>query len=193
MRAVNCHADGRNAIAPVYLLTKIGFAHPHVVNAMIRPAHDTVGQPALHVLLVDDDAFLLELMVEILNDMRVASIQIARSGLEGLAVYRSSPQRPNVIVCDLCMPQLGGMEFLGQLAKERAGADIFIISGHNRTPPNDPNWGLATYDGPVLHLAEKMARLQGLRVRGTFEKPITREVMAHMVQLLANPVAASTS
>jgi CheY-like chemotaxis protein len=123
--------------------------------------------------------------------MRVTSIQIAHSGLEGLAVYRNSAQRPNVIVCDLCMPGLGGMEFLGQLAKERADADIFIISGHNRTPPNDPNWGLATYDGPVLHLAEKMARLQGLRVRGTFEKPITREVMASIIQLLAPPVAAN--
>ncbi len=158
---------------------------------MNRPALDTVSPPALHVLLVDDDAFLLALMVEILNDMGVASIQIAHSGLEGLAVYRSSAQRPNVIVCDLCMPKLGGIEFLGQLAKERADASIFIISGHNRTPPDDPNWKLATYDGPVLHLAEKMARLQGLRVRGSFEKPITRDVMANMIQLLGVPVVAT--
>lgn len=160
---------------------------------MIRPAHDTVGLPAIHLLLVDDDAFLLALMVEILNDLPVTSIQIAHSGVEGLAVYRNSAQRPNVIVCDLCMPELGGMEFLGHLAKERADADIFIISGHNRTPPDDPNWRLATYDGPVLHLAEKMARLQGLRVRGTFEKPITREVMANMIQLLGAPVVANIS
>lgn len=159
---------------------------------MTRPAHDTVGLPAIHVLLVDDDAFLLAMMVEILNDMQVASIQIAHSGQEGLAVYRSSAQQPNLIVCDLCMPELGGMEFLGQLAKERADADIFIISGHNRTPPDDPNWGLATYDGPVLHLAEKMARLQGLRVRGTFEKPITRDTMLNMMQLLDAPMATKT-
>lgn len=158
---------------------------------MTRPAHDTVAQPAIHVLLVDDDAFLLALMVEILGDMPIASVQMAQSGLEGLALYRTSAQRPNVIVCDLCMPGLGGMEFLGQLAKERADADIFIISGHNRTPPDDPNWGLATYDGPVLHLAEKMARLQGLRVRGTFEKPITRAIMTNMMALLKAPITAS--
>jgi CheY-like chemotaxis protein len=158
---------------------------------MNRSALDTASPPAIHVLLVDDDAFLLALMVEMMNGMRVASIQVAHSGLEGLAVYRSSAQRPNVIVCDLYMPKLGGMEFLGQLAKERADADIFIISGHNRTPPDDPNWGLATYDGPVLHLAEKMARLQGLRVRGTFEKPITRDVITNMLALLAVPAAAT--
>ena len=137
-----------------------------------------------HVLLVDDDAFLLEVMVELLSGIGITSVQVAHSGVEGLAVFRKSKPTPNVVVCDLCMPQVDGMEFLRQLAKERCQADILIISGHNLTPPDDPNWGLATYDGPVLHLAEKMARLQGLRVRGTFEKPITRNKVLAMMQLV---------
>ena len=136
----------------------------------------------LHVLLVDDDVFLLELMVELLRHIGITSVQVARSGMEALAIYRKSSPPPNVVVCDLCMPELDGMEFLRQLAKERCQADIVIVSGHNLTPPSDPHWELAKYDGPVLHLAEKMARLQGLRVRGTFEKPITRDTVLTMME-----------
>lgn len=157
-------------------------------------AESTPAAPrALHVLLVDDDVFLLELMVELLASIGVTSVQVAHSGLEGLANYRKSKPTPNVVVCDLCMPHLDGMEFLRQLAKERAQADIVIVSGHNRTPPKDPNWGLATYDGPVLHLAEKMARLQGLRVRGTFEKPITRDKVLAMMRLVGHHHAAAST
>lgn len=158
---------------------------------MKHPVGTPADSRALHVLLVDDDAFLLELMVEIFGSMGVASVQIAHSGLEGLSVYRKSATPPNVVICDLCMPHLGGMEFLSQLAKERCQADILIMSGHNHTPPDDPNWRLAEYDGPLLHLAEKMARLQGLKVRGTFEKPITREKVLDMIQLLQRPLAAT--
>lgn len=144
----------------------------------------TTELQSLHVLLVDDDAFVLELMTDMLGDLGVASVQVAHSGVEGLSVYRQSVVPPNVIICDLCMPHLGGIDFLSQLAKERCQAAILIVSGHNLTPPDDPNWGLAKYDGPVLHLAEKMARLQGLQVRGTFEKPLTREKVTEMVHLL---------
>lgn len=149
----------------------------HAVRTQAAPG-------GFHVLLVDDDVFLLELMVDFLGSIGVTSVQVAQSGEAGLAMYRQSTPTPNVVVCDLCMPKLDGMEFLRQLAKERCPADIVIVSGHNHTPPNDPNWGLATYDGPVLHLAEKMARLQGLKVRGTFEKPITRDTVLAMMQLV---------
>lgn len=158
----------------------------HAVSTQAAPR-------GLHVLLVDDDVFLLELMVELLGSIGITAVQVAHSGVEGLAKYRKSTPPPNVVVCDLCMPQLDGMEFLRQLAKERCQADIVIVSGHNLTPPNDPHWELAKYDGPVLHLAEKMARLQGLRVRGTFEKPITRDKVLAMMRLVGHPVATPTS
>jgi len=156
---------------------------------MKHPVTTPADAHALRVLLVDDDSFVLELMADMLRSMGVPSIQVAQCGIEGLAAYQKSVPPPNVIICDLCMPRLGGMDFLSELAKERCQAAIAIISGHNRTPPNDPNWQLAKYDGSVLHLAEKMARLQGLKVRGTFEKPITRETMAEIVQRVCSPAA----
>lgn len=149
------------------------------MQAAVRPAA-IASSPS--VLLVDDDAFQLTVMEELLRSVGVSSVQVATSGMEALEVYRNSTPPPDVVVCDLCMPQMDGMVFLRALAQERCRSDIVIISGHNLSPPDDPDWGLAHYDGPVLHLAEKIARLQGLRVRGTFEKPITRDSVVAMLQ-----------
>lgn len=159
---------------------------------MEHAVRNAMPPPELRVLLVDDDPFQLKLMAELLGSIGITSVQVARSGLEGLEVYRKSMPPPQVIVVDLCMPQLDGMGFLRQLSMERCQAAIVIVSGHNRTPPDDPNWNLIHYDGPVLHLAEKFAHLQGLRVRGTFEKPITLDKVVAMMQLAGHPVAAHT-
>ncbi len=138
----------------------------------------------LNVLLVDDDEFLLELMKVTLRDLGVASVSLALNGFEGLNSYRQSHPRPNLIICDLCMPQLGGMELLSHLALDGCQADILIISGHNLTPPVDNHWALSNYNGPILNLAEKIARIQGLKVHASFEKPITREKIIEMLDLV---------
>ncbi len=138
----------------------------------------------LHVLLVDDDEFLLEVMKVTLRDLGVASIVLAKNGFEGLSKYRQAQVRPNLIICDLCMPQLGGMELLSHLALDGCQADILIISGHNLVPPVDQHWALANYNGPILNLAEKIARIQGLKVHASFEKPITREKIIEMLDLV---------
>ncbi|MBY0573962.1 MAG: response regulator [Undibacterium sp.] len=124
----------------------------------------------LHLLLVDDDGLLLDIMQDALHGLGVGSIQLANTGLEGLHVYKHSNPPINAIICDLCMPELGGMEFLGHLARAGCKAEVVIMSGHNRTPPPYSNWTLGNYNGPVLNLAEKMARIQGITVRASFEK-----------------------
>lgn len=138
---------------------------------------------SLHILLVDDDEFLLDLMKSTFQDLRVGSVQLASNGIEGLKVYRNSLPKPNLIICDLCMPQLGGMELLSHLALDGCQANIMIISGHNLVPPTSGNWNLANYNGPVLNLAEKIARIQGLKVRASFEKPISRNKIVEMLDL----------
>nr|WP_315472831.1 response regulator [uncultured Undibacterium sp.] len=152
-----------------------------------------VDYSGLHVLLVDDDQFLLELLSVALRDLGVGSIKLAHNGLEGLNAYRQATQRPNLIICDLCMPQLGGMELLSHLALDGCQADILIISGHNLIPPVDNHLSLSNYNGPILNFAEKIARIQGLKVHASFEKPITHEKIVAMLDLVkANTVNPMT-
>ncbi len=91
----------------------------------------------LHVLLVDDDTFQLEHLKLLFQGLGVRDVRMAHSAPEGLAAYRHSP--PDLIVCDLCMPQVDGLTFLRQLALERCTSNIVIVSGYNHTPPNDPH------------------------------------------------------
>lgn len=143
----------------------------------------TSDYSSLHILLVDDDEFLLDLMKSTIQDLNVGSVQLACNGIEGLKAYRNSAPKPNLIICDLCMPQLGGMELLSHLALDGCQANILIISGHNLVPPTNGNWNLANYNGPVLNLAEKIARIQGLKVRASFEKPISRNKIIDMLDM----------
>ncbi len=138
----------------------------------------------LHILLVDDDEFLLELMKETLLDLGATSVELARNGIEGLKLFNHANPKPNLIICDLCMPQLGGMELLSHLSRESCQAEVLIMSGHNLTPPKDQHWNLSNYSGPVLNLAEKLARIQGIKVRATFEKPITRVKVVDMLKTI---------
>lgn len=136
----------------------------------------------LHILLVDDDEFLLDLMKDTLLDLGATSVALARNGIEALKHFKQASTKPNLIICDLCMPELGGMELLSHLSREACQAEVLIMSGHNLTPPKDQHWNLANYDGPVLNLAEKLARIQGIKVRATFEKPITRVKVVGMLK-----------
>lgn len=157
---------------------------------MNEPQALTTDQRALRVLLVDDDVFQLEHLSQLFNGLGLQAVQSVSCAREGLAAYRQTA--PDLIVCDLCMPQVDGLTFLRQLAAERCTSDIVIVSGYNTTPPDDPHWPLAQYNGPVLHLAEKMAHLQGLRIRASFEKPLTPEKVHAMVQCV-RPAPASAS
>ncbi|MGQ9867162.1 MAG: hybrid sensor histidine kinase/response regulator [Pseudanabaenaceae cyanobacterium] len=71
----------------------------------------------IQILAIDDDADLREQTAEILRDAgyRVAT---AKGGREGLAVAHQNP--PDLILCDVSMPDLSGYEVLNTLRQEEA-------------------------------------------------------------------------
>jgi CheY-like chemotaxis protein len=62
------------------------------------------------VLIVEDDHDLREVIAEILTEERFGVLQ-ATHGAEALAILRSSPELPAVILLDLMMPVMSGMQF----------------------------------------------------------------------------------
>jgi len=123
---------------------------------------ETIGAN-LSILVVDDDTFIQEVMNESLQQLGFRDIQSAGNGREALRLLDKMTQMPDFLICDLFMPDMDGVEFLEQLGKQHYTGAVIVVSGVN---------------SDVLRIARDIALHDGLRVIGTFLKPLTRHTLA---------------
>lgn len=81
----------------------------------------------IRVLLVDDEEDYVRAMAERM-DMRDLQSQIALNGEEALKVLEEDP--PDVIVLDLRMPGIQGMEVLEKVRRDHPHIQVIILTGH---------------------------------------------------------------
>jgi putative two-component system response regulator len=97
---------------------------------------------ALHkpaVLVVDDTPQNLKLMVELLRDQY--QTLVANSGARALAIARG-PQRPDIILLDIMMPEMDGYEVLRQLKADALTRHIPVIFLTAKSEVEDETLGL---------------------------------------------------
>jgi CheY-like chemotaxis protein len=80
------------------------------------------------VLVVDDEDALRAVAVSALRRMGFATLE-ARDGLEALRVYEAHRARVRLILMDLTMPGMDGVEACRQLRQRGAEAPIILSSG----------------------------------------------------------------
>ena len=83
-----------------------------------------VGDGRAHVLVVDDDAAIRAMLIEIL-ETETCTVAGAVDGMDGLAQARS--RRPDCILLDLMMPVMSGHEFLAALRSDPSLAAIPVV------------------------------------------------------------------
>ncbi|MCE3263443.1 MAG: response regulator [Pseudoduganella sp.] len=118
----------------------------------------------LRILLVDDDPFMLSLLADMLEDLgqlNVRSESDARQALLALPQFR-----PDLLVCDLSMPDLDGIEFLRKAADSHFGGAVVLLSG---------------MDASVRQAADTLARAHGLALLGTLAKPAAPAALAELL------------
>ena len=81
----------------------------------------------MKILIIDDDAGLRKSLSLILGDAGYEVVQ-AEDGEQGLATARE--QSPDVILCDVRMPKLGGLEFLEAYRSEGGTALILVMTAY---------------------------------------------------------------
>jgi len=69
------------------------------------------------ILIVEDDNFVAEVYSTKLLEMG-HEVQVAQNGREGLDLIKKS--RPDLILLDIIMPVMGGLEMLEELRKEES-------------------------------------------------------------------------
>jgi DNA-binding NtrC family response regulator len=81
----------------------------------------------IRVLLVDDEEDYVKTMAERM-DMRDLESKVALSGEEALTLLDTDP--PDVIVLDLRMPGMHGMEVLEKVKEDHPHIQVIILTGH---------------------------------------------------------------
>jgi DNA-binding response OmpR family regulator len=76
------------------------------------------------VLVVDDDPVILRLL-QVNFELEGIAVDLAADGEEGLEKVRTD--RPDVVISDIMMPKVNGLELLAALRGEPSTADLPVI------------------------------------------------------------------
>ncbi|GLI33224.1 response regulator [Desulforhabdus amnigena] len=95
------------------------------------------------VLLVDDEVEFVTTLSERLN-LRGVHAQTAFDGEEALRCLEEDP--PQVVVLDMMMPGLGGLEVLQRIRKEYPQIPVILLTGHSSTRDGMEGMRLGAFD-----------------------------------------------
>jgi len=86
----------------------------------------TTADKKLNVLIIDDEPIVLESVSVYLNDSGF-HVLMAENGRIGLTVFRE--KKPDIVLVDLRMPEIDGLEVLAAVTAEAPEIPIVVISG----------------------------------------------------------------
>ena len=75
---------------------------------------------ALRIMVVEDHNFQRKAVMHMLHSMGIEGVLQASNGKQALEVLQSEQARPlDIVLSDLDMPEMDGMEFIRHLAKQQ--------------------------------------------------------------------------
>ncbi|WP_343728544.1 response regulator [Duganella sp.] len=118
----------------------------------------------MRILLLDDDAFMLELLADMIASLGEHTVVRETDGRRALIELRLRP--PALVICDLSMPVMDGIDFLRLAAAQQYQGCLVLLSG---------------VDGAVLKTAARLAEAQGLAILDAVAKPMSMETLGQLL------------
>jgi two-component system, cell cycle sensor histidine kinase and response regulator CckA len=81
------------------------------------------------ILVVDDEPSMRMLIGMILQSQGWAT-QVAEGSEEAMAAIRAAALPPSLVICDVLMPGIDGLELVRRMCARIAGLNVLFISGH---------------------------------------------------------------
>ena len=119
----------------------------------------------LNVLVVDDCSDILAFTSEQLRSLGFDSVRTATSGPAAIAAAGES--RPDLVLLDLHMPEMDGVEVIAQLAEAAKGCTICLMTGADESIAQTTGRIIAEY---------------GLHFGGTLRKPFRMAALREIVR-----------
>jgi len=85
-----------------------------------------MSTPAVRILTIDDEPMVREILATYLEDSGFEVIQ-AGDGRTGIELIRR--EHPDLVLCDLRMPEMDGLQVLAAVTREFADLPILVVSG----------------------------------------------------------------
>lgn len=114
----------------------------------------------MSILLIDDDPFYSQLAVEVLNNLGFDEVSVANDGSSGLNRLTGNGLHFDVVICDLNMPEMNGVEFIRHASQTGFDGGIILLSGENKR---------------MLETAYGVAKTHDANILGAMAKPINPE------------------
>ncbi|MEO0328679.1 MAG: EAL domain-containing response regulator [Pseudomonadota bacterium] len=114
------------------------------------------------VLIVDDDPTQVAILSAYFTALKVEHIASACNSAEALSIIDSGQQEFDLIVTDLQMPRMDGLEFIRHLKEVKYCGSLVIISGMK---------------DDMLGHAGRLANMHNLNLLGQIRKPLTKAAL----------------
>lgn len=131
----------------------------------------------LRVLVVDDKSFMRSMTGRILGTAGVKNISYAENGAEALKIIQMPESRISLVLTDIAMPDMDGVELTRRLSEVPNPPAIAFISGT---------------DARLLRDAATMAAERKLVVIGAMAKPLSLEHVESLIEKYQQLRAASS-
>ncbi len=136
----------------------------------------SVDGDALSALVIEDDELVRNVTARTLSQLGCDPVLEAADGRAALKTLESHSSDVDLILCDLEMPEVDGIEVLRLLSNIRTKAGILIVSSHREQ---------------VLRAAEELAHGYGPHLLGSVSKPLRRTDVEKLLPKLGREEASS--
>jgi EAL domain-containing protein (putative c-di-GMP-specific phosphodiesterase class I)/FixJ family two-component response regulator len=117
-----------------------------------------MNKSTVRILVLDDESFMLKLLAHMLAGLGFNSVTTCDNGSEALQLVSASGNPPNLILLDLQMPEMDGVEFARKLVEHNYSGNLILVSGEEER---------------VLQMAEKLIQAHRITVLGHLKKPVS--------------------
>ena len=95
------------------------------------------------LLIVDDEPEIVELIQSLFSDQGW-TVHTAQNGNEALVVFQQ--QNPSVILSDISMPDMDGLEFLEKVHELKSNTPVILLTGYRNMQKMQRAWAACVYD-----------------------------------------------